>query len=310
MAGQYEQRKAIKAMSELAGKLGFEDAAKQIAQLGGDDRQMEEIARMYGLKPDEAGVGQVGDKEYSTFGSRVEQLAAQRQQVAKLNSILVSMAADALITAITGGVYAPVLLGALAGAVAGMVSQEIELGSEYKLLSEENADAVLVAVATAGAKKGFDKYLELRMGLLDELEGGEAIAVEAVRDTFGGLSEAAFTNLLADKLPTDEEIAHAAAQRLFGMGSAAGGKAFEQARALDPAKLLTKTQWLTREVVNRGAPAAFNALGVAAITAAKDGGGAGTGLDWVAGVTGEALKGFTTSVKDTIKGAMAAQRGA
>lgn len=300
LAEQYESRSARDALLAAGEMLGY-DLSGVLAG-GGGDRYMKQIAQMYGDDPaSEEAIGALGDKEYDAFGGRVDQLAAARQQQAKVAALMATLAADAVITAITAGTYAPALLAALGGAVAGIVTQEAALGTEYELASSENAQAVAVAVATAGVKTGYGQLLKTELGALDKLGMREQMLIEASKDLAGGLSESTFSTMLSGKLPTEQEIAHAAAQRVFGMASAAGGKKFDTWREPPEGALLTISQQLRREVVNRGAPAAWNAIGTAALTAGKDGFGEGTGLEWTAGVVGEALKGFTSSIQDTIK---------
>jgi hypothetical protein len=189
------------------------------------------IARNAGARPDElqAMMAMTGAKnpqdlagmEYSAFRSRLEELRQLKRSITEAIATAIELAVEAVLTVATGGAAGAALLVSLSAAVAGMVARELLLGQDYDLISEQNAQQLLLTVASHGfnvaGRGAFASVISPerlramgRAGMF--LEGAATEAISQVGTQTLLLS-------FQGHLPTAEEIS---ASALTVLGSAAG----------------------------------------------------------------------------------------
>ncbi|HEU5089969.1 MAG TPA: hypothetical protein VFT99_21085, partial [Roseiflexaceae bacterium] len=98
--------------------------------------RQDELAAMMAMTGETTPEG-LAKREYGDFVKRLEELRALKRAVADAIAQVVELAVDALITVLTGGAGAAMLVASLGAAIAGMVARELMLGQDYDLLSKE-----------------------------------------------------------------------------------------------------------------------------------------------------------------------------
>jgi hypothetical protein len=172
------------------------------------------------------GVGSPTDlarREYGLFEERFEDWAALRAQVVETIATIIEIAVDLAIIAATGGGAGPLLLASIASTVAGIAFREGALGQNYDVASEENAQRLFMAAASAGLGGGAHTLAE---GLVDvqRLSRLGTFAFRATTDAVTQIGVQTLQLSMSRRYPTTEDVV-AAALSILGssLGAGTGG---------------------------------------------------------------------------------------
>lgn len=195
VTGEY----SVEAAQESLGRLRVTaDAA------GATAGELQAMAAMAGVPL--AGLAQF---EYQGFTARLEEVRSTHRAISEAIATAVEVLVGIAITVATAGTGAPALLATLGSAIAGMATRELLMSSEHDFFSEQNAQKIIEAIATAGMQK-------FGAGLIGDILPPERVRAlgrtgtlieDAVKEGFGQVGSLTAAGMFAERAPTAEEIA-------------------------------------------------------------------------------------------------------
>jgi hypothetical protein len=187
------------------------------AQAGARPDELEAMLAITGARDAQA----LASLEYTAFRARLDELRSLQRSIAEAIATTVELVVEAALTIATGGAAAGALLASLSSAVAGMLVREMLLGQDYDLLSRENAQKLVTAIASHGfnsvGRGAIDDILNPER--LRQLSRAETFLADAASEAFTQVNLQVVTAGFEGKFPTAESIGAAA---LSAIGNTAG----------------------------------------------------------------------------------------
>ncbi|NEQ20279.1 MAG: hypothetical protein F6K28_13745, partial [Microcoleus sp. SIO2G3] len=186
-------------------------------QTGARPEELEAMLAMTGASDRQA----LASLEYTAFRARLEELRQLKRSITEAIAMTVEIVVEVALTVATGGAAAGALLASLSSSIAGMVLREALLGQDYDLISRQNAQQLVTAIASHGfgsMGRGFFADV-INPENLQQLSRARAFMGEALTEAFTQANVQVITAGFEGRYPTTEDIA---ARILSSMGSTLG----------------------------------------------------------------------------------------
>ena len=197
--------------------------------------------------------------EYGAFRERLEDLRRLKRAIADAIATTAELAVEAALTVLTGGTAAGALLASMSAAVAGMLLREAALGQDYDLISRQNVQQLVLAIAGHGfgalGKNAFNKVMRIGPDKLAELSKRTAFIQEAVTEGVKQIGVGTLAAGMENRLPSAENIANGALSLIGGSMGAGTRQLLSASVKANMSAIARLRQEITGSIVNNAVAA-------------------------------------------------------